>query len=51
MQVIELRTDDGVAISACRYEPPAAPRAAVLIGGAMGVKQDFYAPFAQWLAA
>lgn len=51
MQVIELRTDDGVAISACRYDPAAAPKAAVLIGGAMGVKQDYYAPFAQWLAA
>lgn len=51
MQTIELRTDDGVTISASRYDPVAAPKAAVLIAGAMGVKQDYYAPFAQWLAA
>jgi len=33
------------------YEPAGAARASVVIGGAMGVRQDFYAPFAQWLAA
>ena len=32
------------------YEPTQAPRASVVIGGAMGVAQVFYAPFAQWLA-
>ncbi|MEO8060039.1 MAG: alpha/beta fold hydrolase [Burkholderiales bacterium] len=26
-------------------------KGAVLIGGAMGVRQDYYAPFAEWLAA
>ena len=29
---------------------PAPTRGSVVIGGAMGVRQDYYAPFAQWLA-
>ena len=33
-----------------RYEPVGAPRASIVIGGAMGVRQSFYEPFAQWLA-
>jgi len=33
-----------------RYEPTTAPRASIVIGGAMGVRQSFYEPFAQWLA-
>lgn len=32
-------------------EPPAAARGNVVVGGAMGVPQDFYAAFARWLAA
>jgi predicted alpha/beta hydrolase len=45
-------TSTGAAIIAARfYEPPGVPRAAVVIGGAMGVKQDYYAAFAQWLAS
>ena len=32
------------------YDPPGAVRACVVIGGAMGVPQVFYAPYAQWLA-
>jgi len=30
--------------------PEGAPRASIVIGGAMGVRQSFYADFAQWLA-
>jgi predicted alpha/beta hydrolase len=33
-----------------RYEPAGMPRASVVIGGAMGVRQSFYEPFAQWLS-
>lgn len=45
-------TSTGAAIIAARfYEPLGAPKAAVVIGGAMGVKQDYYAAFAQWLAS
>jgi predicted alpha/beta hydrolase len=51
MQNIQLRSDDGTPIGARIYVPRGSPRAAVLIGPAMGVKQDYYAPFAQWLAA
>lgn len=31
------------------YQPEAPPRASVVIGGAMGVRQAFYEPFARWL--
>ncbi len=45
-----LRVDGAVPLALRVYEPPGAPRASVVIGGAMGVRQAFYAPFAQWLA-
>jgi len=32
------------------YQPAGAAHASAVIGGAMGVRQDFYAPLAQWLA-
>lgn len=32
------------------YEPDSPDRGNVVIGGAMGVRQDFYAPFAKWLS-
>lgn len=42
---------DGVVPLALRvYEPGGAARASVVIGGAMGVRQSFYEPFALWLA-
>jgi predicted alpha/beta hydrolase len=42
---------DGTAIAVRAYAPKAGEtKGAVVIGGAMGVKQDFYSPFAQWLA-
>jgi predicted alpha/beta hydrolase len=46
-----IEVDGGAAIE-CRLFAPtaAAARGAVLIGGAMGVRQSFYRPFAQWLA-
>lgn len=46
-----LSVDNGAAI-ALRWFAPAhgAAVGAVLIGGAMGVRQAFYQPFAQWLA-
>jgi predicted alpha/beta hydrolase len=50
MQQCDLESTGGAVIAARFYEPPARPRAAVVIGGAMGVKQDYYAAFAQWLA-
>ena len=48
---IELSADDGaVALSGRYHAPCGAVKGAVLIAGAMGVKQDYYAEFAQWLA-
>lgn len=53
MEARTLRTADGASIAARFYAPAgdAPPRAAVLIGGAMGVRQAYYEPFARWLAA
>jgi predicted alpha/beta hydrolase len=41
---------DGTKLSSRVYEPGSPDHGSVVIGGAMGVRQDFYAPFAQWLA-
>jgi len=51
MRLAELDAGAGVRIAARLYEPAAVPVAAVLIGPAMGVKQGYYRPFAEWLAA
>ena len=53
MQTLALASDGGATLAA-RFYPASgssAAKAAVLIGGAMGVRQDYYAPFARWLAA
>lgn len=50
MQALTLDTPDGAQLAARLFRPSAPPRAAVLIGGAMGVRQDYYRPFAGWLA-
>lgn len=47
---LALVASDGARLAAMAYEPAGAPRAAVVIGGAMGVAQDYYAPLARWLA-
>ncbi len=51
METLSLQSTDGAALSARLYAPQGQPRGAVLIGGAMGVRQGYYAPFAAWLAA
>lgn len=51
MQAQQLPIDGGAQqLAVRRYEPTTAPRASIVIGGAMGVRQSFYEPFAQWLA-
>lgn len=51
MQSCDLVSTGGAAVAARFFEPPAGPlRGTVVIGGAMGVRQDYYASFAQWLA-
>ena len=51
MESLNLDSNDGTALAARLYPCTGVPKGAVLIGGAMGVKQDYYAPFAEWLAA
>jgi len=49
---VAFSADNGAVPLSGRYHAPqGAPKASVLIAGAMGVKQDYYAEFAQWLAA
>jgi predicted alpha/beta hydrolase len=50
MQSIELNSASSARIAARVFAPVRAPQATVLIAAAMGVKQDFYADFAAWLA-
>jgi predicted alpha/beta hydrolase len=46
-----LITSDGAQLSVRVYEDPAHPaQHSFVIGSAMGVRQDYYAAFAQWLA-
>ena len=46
-----LHSADGTPVAARVYEASGDARGNVVIGGAMGVRQDYYAPFAQWLAS
>jgi predicted alpha/beta hydrolase len=49
---ITFAADEGsVPLSGRYHAPQGAVKAGVLIAGAMGVKQDYYAEFARWLAA
>ncbi|MCD6079302.1 MAG: alpha/beta hydrolase [Ramlibacter sp.] len=50
MQTITLKSSDGAAIAARIYEPSGLLEGNVVIGGAMGVRQAYYEPFAKWLA-
>lgn len=46
----QLAVDGHAQVAVRRYEPDGAPRASIVIGGAMGVRQSFYEPFAHWLS-
>ena len=50
MEPIILSTLDGFDLAAHRFAPAGAPRAVVVLPCAMVVKQDFYFPFAHFLA-
>ena len=45
-----LNAVDGTPLAGAMFEPPGQPGSAVLIAGALGVNQSFYAAFASWLA-
>lgn len=51
MQTIELTASDGTRLAASHFAAAGAARGAVLIAPAMGVRQEYYADFAAWLAA
>ncbi len=51
MQAELITAADGAQIAMRVYAPDSPDRGNVVIGGAMGVRQDFYAPFAQWLCS
>ena len=50
MKLELIHAPDGAPLTACVHEPAGPAHGNVVIGGAMGVVQDFYTPFAQWLA-
>jgi predicted alpha/beta hydrolase len=50
MRPLTIAADGGARIALRVFEPEDLARGSVVIGGAMGVRQDYYAPFAQWLA-
>ena len=51
MQVLTIASSDNTTIALRAYTPVGAACGSVVIGGAMGVRQEFYAPFARWLCA
>lgn len=50
MQTQTLQMEEGAHIAVRCYPSEGAARASIVIGGAMGVRQSFYEPFATWLA-
>jgi predicted alpha/beta hydrolase len=50
MQSISIAATDGYKLAAMRFEPQGKAKAVIVLPSAMGVKQDFYAPFAEYLA-
>ena len=51
MRTEVIEAGDGMKLAARIYDPEGQGRGGVVIGGAMGVRQDYYAAFAQWLAS
>jgi predicted alpha/beta hydrolase len=51
MRAETIEVSDGTRIALRTFDPTSPDRGSVVIGGAMGVRQDYYAPFAQWLAS
>ncbi|MBI5279797.1 MAG: alpha/beta fold hydrolase [Burkholderiales bacterium] len=50
MRAETLTSADGTQLAARSYEPAQDARGSVVIGGAMGVRQEYYANFAEWLS-
>ncbi|CAN5356771.1 alpha/beta fold hydrolase [soil metagenome] len=50
MEKHSITTSDGIDLSATRFAPQGKARAVIVLPAAMGVKQDYYAAFAQFLS-
>lgn len=50
MESMTFASADGYALAATRFMPAETPKAIIVLPSAMGVKQDFYFPFARFLA-
>jgi predicted alpha/beta hydrolase len=50
VKALIIESHGGTRIAARVFEPNSLDCGSVVVGGAMGVRQDYYAPFAQWLA-
>ncbi len=50
MKSVTIASSGGAMIALRVYESASPARASVVIGGAMGVRQDYYAAFAEWLS-
>jgi len=50
MEAVELIASDGMRLSATRFAPSGKAKATIIVPGAMGVTQDYYEPFARFLA-
>jgi predicted alpha/beta hydrolase len=50
MKAHTIEAAGGARIALRTYAPDGPVQGSVVIGGAMGVRQEFYAPFAQWLS-
>ncbi|HJV76515.1 MAG TPA: alpha/beta fold hydrolase, partial [Noviherbaspirillum sp.] len=50
MERITIHAADGFKLAATRFAPQSSAKAVIVLPTAMGVKQDFYFPFAQFLA-
>lgn len=47
---MRIAVGEGIELAGTLFEPAGAPKRAVLINGATGTPQSFYADFAAWLA-
>lgn len=51
VETLQLESDKGVHIALRVFAPTGPGHGNVVVASAMGVRQDFYTPFAQWLAS
>ncbi|MFZ6712749.1 hypothetical protein [Undibacterium sp. TC9W] len=50
METVQIITADGTVLTAKKFTPTSTVKSVVVMPAAMGVKQNFYEPFAEFLA-